>query len=126
MGYEVKLIVGEVLSYDPDAVKTLLEICRVDLCKPGYGSHTGQYLHVSRKAATEHFQFFADNGNDLISEDAYGEPLPAVDIDGLITAMEADQVEDAYRRFSLALAMLRELRTWDQEPIRLKVIQYGH
>lgn len=125
MGYEVKLIAGTVLSFEQSDVKTLLEICRIDLSKPGYDTNTGRYLNESRKAATVHYQFFADNGNDRISEDRYGEPLPAVDIDALIAAMQADQDEGGYyRRFSLALAALQDLREWTDPDLR--VIQFGY
>lgn len=124
MGYEVTLIAGTVLSFEQSDVKTLLEICRIDLSKPGYDTNTGRYLHESRLAATVYYQFFADNGNDRISEDRYGESLPAVEIEGLIAAMQADQDEDGYyRRFSLALAALRDLREWTDPDLR--VIQFG-
>jgi hypothetical protein len=100
MGYEVKLIAGTVLSFEQSDVKTLLEICRIDLSKPGSDTNTGRYLRESRQAATVYYQFFADNGNDRISED-----------------------RDA-RRFSLALAAVRDLHEWTDPDLR--VIQFGH
>lgn len=122
MGYETKLIFGEVLTFDPDEVKTILEIGRIDLSKAGYSTTTGEFLAAERKAATVHYRFFADNGNDRIDRDPYDEPIPAVNIDGLIAAMESDQEDDEYRRFTLALAALRVIRSWPN----VVVLAYGH
>lgn len=130
MGYETKLIIGEEMTWDkrPDGSKLILEICRIDLSKCGYTSATAGVLGAASKSG-EHFCFYADNGNDYVTEDCYGDKVTAVDIDALIAAMESDQKKGTYRRFSLALALLRQFRDdpeWQSDRVPLRILQWGH
>lgn len=127
MGYETRLHIG--IEYDiANPERTISEIARVDLSKVGYSTRTGKVLADARKS-DEHFTLWADNGNDRITEDRYGDALTAVDMDELIDAMHADNVEEPYRRFTVALALLTAIRNdpeWDYDRDRIRVVQYGH
>lgn len=128
MGYETRLHIG--IEYDPawNYERTIHEIARVDLSKAGYTTRTGRLLAQARNS-DEHFTLWADNGNDRITEDSYGDALTAVDMDELINAMHADNAEEPYRRFTVALALLTAIRNdpeWNYERDRIRVVQYGH
>lgn len=129
MGYESRLIIGHRAQFTRDGPPQVLEVVDItlDLSKAGGSSTaTGRLLDEARRGGdvvTIRGQCASDcdkceESDCEIAEDCYGDPLTLVDRDALIAALEQDQVVDPYRRFSLALAVLREFRDnpqWDLE-----------
>lgn len=136
MGYETVLIIGYEcgFTFAPDwpeelGRNTVLTIATVDLSKVGYDSFTAEVLIEARESGTTFYGTYYDtDGDGTLTEDQYGDKITAVDPDALIAAMERDQQEDGeYRRFTLALAILKTFRDdplWKGE--KLRVLQYGH
>ena len=149
MGYEIQLIAGEIGSTD-----TFIEIARVDLSKIGNGPlHNlisyakgketpnfidwkflkdvkGNHLDVD-PSASEIFGIGMDyktvsiwEGDAKISEDPYGDPLPAVPLLHILAAINQELKLGNYRRFSLAKALLDEFSTSKWENIF--IVPYGH
>lgn len=149
MGYEIQLIAGEIGSTD-----TFIEIARVDLSKIGNGPlHNliayakgkdtpnfidwkflkdvkGSHLGVD-PSSSEIFGIGMDyktvsiwEGDEKISEDPYGDPLPAVPLLHILAAIDQELKLGGYRRFSLAKALLDEFATskWDN----IFIVPYGH
>lgn len=149
MGYEINLIMGEIGGTD-----TFIEIARVDLAKIGNGPlHNlisyakgketpnfidwkflkdvkGNHLGVD-SASSEIFGLGMDyknvdiwEGDVKTTEDPYGDPLPAVPLLHILSAINQELKLGNYRRFSLAKSILEEFATdkWDN----IFVVPYGH
>ena len=144
MGYEVRLHIGTTssftdLEYDMTHGRSMLGVVQVDLSKPG-NDECGKLLSAALKAQKKNLAdnpdtepkrgFYASDGDTLITEDAYGDPVSPVDVDALIRALEADlDTTDyggkGYRRFELALSILKVMKDrWPNET--LTVLTYGH
>lgn len=122
MGYETRLHIGEVYTWTDD--NSIRDIALIDLSCAGHSTHTGMLLAAAR-AAKDKTYAVPNSGGNYDHEDRYGEPLTAVDIDSLIDAMEADNNNEEYRRFTLALAVLRAVKN-DPSWRNLVVVQYGY
>lgn len=118
MGYEVRMHIHSEWpltkeDYPEEDFFHGVEIARIDLCKIGHGP----LWDVIQQADT-FGAFFADNGNDLISKDCYGDRLRRVPGKLVAEALEAELAADYYRRFSMALAMLNDaLKGFGEEKI---------
>lgn len=64
------------------------------------------------------------NGNDLIGLDAYGDYRRFVPIDKMIELIEKCNSEDCYRRYEIALAFLRSVKTHFTSDVGCVI--YGH
>jgi hypothetical protein len=149
MGYEIKLIAGDITSD-----KSFLEIASVDLSKIGNGPLSKIISYAKGKETPDFndWKFLKDvkgshlgldpltseifdvgmnydnvsiwEGIDKISEDPYGDPLPAMPIQHVLAAINAELKIEKYRRFELAKQMLDELASskWDN----IFVVPYGH
>jgi hypothetical protein len=149
MGYEIKLIVGEMSSS-----KSFLEIASVDLSKIGNGPLSKIIAYAKGKETPDFsdWKFLKDvkgshlgldpltseifdvgmsydnvsiwEGVDKITEDPYGDPLPAIPIHHVLVAIDAELKLEKYRRFELAKQILDELTSskWDN----IFVVPYGH
>ena len=131
MGYETTLIIGIGTSvYAPPAGRfgVITPIVTIDLVKVLELTATGRVLSEGSRMSSQHYAtWYASNGDTPTTEDPYGDPLTAVDLTALIDAMESDQNREPYRRFALALPVLKAFRDdpeWEDEDI--VVLQYGH
>jgi len=117
MGYELKLNVCSNIHYfvhngesyySPDYM--------IDLYKPGYGSEiydiSKEYLVPHDSNVEPEIIWYRYDGNDSkVTKDMYDSyPVPCP-ISVAITALERDIENDDYRRFIIALNILREIRT---------------
>jgi hypothetical protein len=149
MGYEIQLIAGEIGSTD-----TFIEIARIDLAKIGNGplhnlisyakgKETPSFIdwkflkdvkgnHLDADSATsEIFGIGMDykpvsiwEGDEKISEDPYGDPLPAIPLLHILAAINQELKLGSYRRFSLAKSLLDAFASssWDN----IYIVPYGH
>ena len=149
MGYETQLLVVNHYQHTGDRVhyetfpagsskyagKRYLQrpsgevIATVDLSKAGYETHTGLVLENARSEARDTgFELFFPASKKGRTEyvDLYGNSVSSVNRTELILAMQRDNASDPYRRFALALTILREFDklSWDGDSI--KVFQYGY
>lgn len=125
MGYEIKIYVGEVPSFEKNEPKWFNVIGMVDICKPGYESQIYK-LAVDKESWTfqQKVYFYGSDGNTQINKDKYGEELKTFPIDIVIAALEKD-IKANYRRFNIALDFLKSIKeNWkDQE---VSVILFGY
>jgi hypothetical protein len=149
MGYEIKLIVG--ILHDRDFLEVarvdLSKIGHGTLSKlilfskgkeisPEFkdwrflNSVRGEHLGLDPKSS-ELFDMGMDyvnveiyEGDFRTKEDLYGDPLPAIPILQVLSAIDNELKEDTYRRFSLAKAMLDSMKSeqWDN----VYVVPFGH
>lgn len=82
--------------------------------------------YVDRKGKPTSHYIYADNGNDKITEDCYGEPLQEIEIKDLVTYFK--KTPDDYRRRAPFVALLRAFqKEVDKGNFkRLVVLRYGY
>jgi len=118
MGYDFRIFAVErVREYGYSPV-----VAEIDLKKIGSGALYA--LHVDSTPAKPKAYVYGLDGNTKFSEDMYGKPLSIMEVGAVIKAIEADNKRESYRRFDLALAMLREFQKHFGEDAR--VLGYGH
>lgn len=78
---------------------------------------------IKNYPATDAF-IFADNGNDLIVEDLYGDPLTEIPLKDMIQILKEVSKGDRYRRWNPCIQMLKGFnpREWNN----LVVLHYGY
>lgn len=74
-------------------------------------------------SATNAF-IFADNGNDLIVEDLYGEPLTEIPLKDMIQILEKASKGDRYRRWNPCIQMLKGFNPYEWD--NLVVLHYSY
>jgi len=129
MGYEIKLIIGN-LSEGGNGNQCCLIIGTIDLCKVGDGPMST--LNAKREDTDNgKVYFYADDGNTQIKKDLYDAPLRLRTLREVIKALEEESKiseekgETFYRRFDIALAMLKRIeKTFTGE--RVGVLFFGH
>ena len=149
MGYEIQLIAGEIGSTD-----IFIEIARIDLAKIGNGPLRNLISYAKGKETPNFidWKFLKDvkgdhlgidptsseifgvgmdyktvsiwEGDEKISEDLYGDPLPAVPLLHILAAINQELKLGNYRRFSLAKSMLEGFVSSSWENIY--IVPYGH
>ena len=124
MGYEVRVYVGRVQHSSNETSGRWFQLWAMfELCKPGYDSEI--YKLCSDPAiGNERVFFYADDGNTEITVDRYGKRLKAIPFDIVLKALETDQGNDSYRRFKVAVDLLRSIKEHAGE--QLSVVLYGH
>lgn len=109
-------------------------IAMIDLCKCGYDAPVSTVISEAIKAQkavlaseAKPAPFGLYQGEDFVVEDPYGDPLAPIDLDDLIAALETEVAgEYAYRRFTLALGMLKTFRDLRADYPSTFVLHYGH
>ena len=149
MGYEIKLIIGQLnnKSFLEIARIDLSKIGHGTLSKlilfskgkeisPEFkdwrflNGVKGSHLGLDSKS-TELFDLGMDyinveiwEGDEKIKDDLYGDPLPAIPLLQVLSAIEQELKHDSYRRFSLAKSILEGMKgkEWDE----IYVVPFGH
>lgn len=129
MGYELKVYVGKVCDVPSPAGGMYFQVLgMVDLSKPGSDSNVA--LLARRDAIADKLSELSTpiymydlDGNTEYVKDCYGEPLVAVGLDEVVTALEKDFKETGYPRFKVAADLLRSAKGVGYPA---KVVLYGH
>jgi|694.fasta_scaffold21009_4 hypothetical protein len=149
MGYEIKLIIGvlrdksflEVARVDLSKIgigtlSKLILFSKGKEISPEFkdwrflNDVKGSHLGLDSKS-TELFGLGMDyinveiwEGDEKIKEDLYGDPLPAIPLLQVLSAIEHELKYDSYRRFSLAKSILEGMKgeEWDD----IYVVPFGH
>jgi hypothetical protein len=149
MGYEIKLIVGvlrdksflEVARVDLSKIgngtlSKLILFSKGKEISPEFkdwrflDSVRGEHLGLDSKSS-ELFDLGMDyvnveiyEGDFRTKEDSYGDPLPAIPLLQVLSAIDNELKEDSYRRFSLAKSILDGMKgeEWDD----IYVVPFGH
>jgi hypothetical protein len=149
MGYEIKLIIGvlrdksflEVARVDLSKIghgtlSKLILFSKGKEISPEFkdwrflNSVRGEHLGLDLKSS-ELFDLGMDyvnveiyEGDFRTQEDLYGDPLPAIPLLQVLSAIDNELKEDSYRRFSLAKSMLDSMKSeqWDD----VYVVPFGH
>jgi hypothetical protein len=133
MGYDVRMIIGEVHPEHDRRNKPLSWVsvmATLDLCVIGDKGKLPPLVRASLKKKSEGYYWYADNGNTKVRKDCYGEFPTPVPLKDVLEALEEDVRNDTerYRRFRWALALIRSL--WETESEHksdsIKVLFYGH
>ena len=120
MGYELRLHVGEYHVYD-DRVY-FLEIGQLDLCKVGMGE-----LVIENDPDAINCFIWASDGNTQLTEDDHGDPIRAIPLKAAILKLKRlVKVADPYRRYVIALAMLKAIDDTFIEDEDVYVAFYGY
>jgi len=149
MGYEIKLIIGklgnrsfsEVVRVDLSKIghgplsKLILFAKRKEI-SPEFkdwkflNDVKGVHLDLDSKSS-ELFDLGMDYidveifyGDEPVTKDLYDDPLPAIPILHVLSALNEELKEDGYRRFTLAKSILEEMSSdsWND----IYVVPYGH
>jgi hypothetical protein len=125
MGYEVKLYVGRVSpNMTRDEQRRWFNTwAMVDVCKPGYDSET--YKLSANHDIGQPIYIYGADGNTEIAEDCYGKQLKAFPLDDALAALETDNGSTRYRRFQIAVDLLRSVKA-NAGDESLSVFLYGY
>lgn len=138
MGYEVELVIGTPHFHTGggEIGRVSTTIATYDLSKPGGAVSRLIYDSIQRckNGETQRFAFFGSDGNTLVYEDRYGDPLSQVPLQELIRALHAELASDdytyGYRRYVGALALLETFadpRHWPTGVVEtIVVLTFGH
>jgi len=151
MGYEIKLIAGEktddktfieIISIDLSKIgvgplSKLISFAQGKDKTPdfkdwrNFKSIMGKHLGVEGETAdlfgigTQYDFVSIYDGNEKVDEDLYGDPLPAIPVLQVLSALEEElRMDSSYRRFHLANSALKEFETdlWSD----IFVVPFGH
>lgn len=102
-------------------------ICEIDLscANTTYMSDIIHRAHHSKDKKTPCLFGYESNGNDIFVKDSYGEPMYPIAIKDILEAMERDHAKEPYRRFAVAIAMLRVFIDEKMFP-KVQCTLYGH
>lgn len=154
MGYEIKLHVGQISSVDQKTFLEIasVDLSKIGsgplnhLIQFAKGKSVpvefkdfkflkdikGNYLGVD-SLSSEFFDIGMDyikteiwDGESKVSEDLYGDPLPAIPLDHVLAAINEELKHDHYRRFKIAQGLLKEFTSSDWGESNIYVIPFGH
>ena len=125
MGYESKLYIvnklPEHVAIRYNGMQYSELIAMVDICK--YHKWSNKAINYPRTNC----YFYAEDGNTIIIEDQYGEPLKEVPLDDALDILdEAFYSGDSYRRLGPALALLQSLKDNENKWDEIVVLHYGY
>lgn len=125
MGYEVKVYVGRVsVSTTRDEQRRWFNTwAMIDICKPGYDSEI--YKLSADHDIGEPIYIYGSDGDTEIVEDCYGKRLRAFPLDVALTALETDNGSTRYRRFQIAVDLLRSVKA-NAGDEQLSVFLFGY
>lgn len=122
MGYEAKMLVGEVsapFSGDEARGSWFRVIAMLELCK------VGSDLHLAGAVSNRPVFFYGIDGNTEVTEDDYGKRLTALEVQEVLRDLQNANAKEPYRRFQMAIELLESIT--DKFPTdRLGVVLYGH
>ena len=131
MGYEVRLILGEISSISQEDLHYFSVVGSFDLCKVdmgivddiAHGKNEGANL-LSRNGSMPLRRVYFYEGEAQVSEDMYGAPLYAVSPDLVLTRLRELKEQDSwYRRLQPAIDFLESMNTHFGE---YHVVLFGH
>ena len=121
MGYESRIyVVNKTNILEEHGKFYAQEIAKLNLCK------CGDFCDVFQKETDSYI--YADDGNTPIFADKYDEPLKEASLDDVIAWLqEKINSGNDYRRFNVALALLKSFQTdqWGQGD-NIVVLHYGY
>jgi len=119
MGYEVKMYVGEHTKSGEGYISV---IGMVDLCKPDYLDAVSK---IDSEVSAIKGYIYCDDGNTKMELDRYEKPVRIHLATAMLEALKSANKKEPYRRYSIAIAMLKEaLKHFRAET--LVVVLYGH
>jgi hypothetical protein len=129
MGYEVRLIVGQVCEWDKRQPQSFITMAEIDLCKPG-DCHMLNLLVPGHNFP--HVAVFGSDGDTQISQDRYGDKLYAIPIETFLPALAKDFTKSkdeyggvGYRRFLWAYRLLSSMKRHGKHD-KIHVVMFGH
>lgn len=122
MAYESKIIIAELCEMEN--YKCSLEIARINLSRAGEGFTDIFTNTLDWEICGDGFEMNSTKEFDM-TEDSYGDICRYTDLQTVIDYMEKSEAYEHYRRFGVALAMLKAFQNekWDYPLI---VIHYGY
>ena len=120
------------IGYKIVEAESMQIIAMVDLCKASVGA-VGEVINKGHGHGSSREQFvggdrgcfFDDGGNAMILEDCYCDAMTFVDPKEVLRAMEEEQKQQPYRRFTIAIAALKAaIKEFKME--KLRVLFFGY
>jgi len=116
MGYDLKLYVGELRNGVNEKnsldVVAMVDLCGVDTLVSSLINNTGLPVY-----------FYDTDGNTRVEFDRYDRELSALPIDQVIKIIQKTNRNNPYRRYKVALGILKTIKTTFQNP---HVVLFGH
>lgn len=125
MGYESKLVIVKKshLNSDPDCNNKVWaeKIAEIRLCVV----HGEVYSKILDYPITNNY-YYEHLVDDPIIEDMYGDELREIPLNDCITILETANTSDYYRRYTVALGLLKSFNTNDWCDGEIVVLHYGY
>lgn len=122
MGYDVKMYVGRINEYDERTPKWFDVYLMFNLCSVG---NPLEDLSYKRDEGTPIY-FYGEDGNHKIAKDLYDRPLVALPLEQMLDALKRTMKGSPYRRYKVALDILRSFQTHWGENEEVSVVLFGH
>jgi hypothetical protein len=125
MGYESKLIIirKSCLSADPDCNNKVWaeKIAEVSLCK--VGNDVCSKIEDYPITNSYYYEHLID---EPIIKDMYGDELREIPLDDCIEILETADKTEHYRRYTIALGLLKSFNTNDWRDGDIVILHYGY
>jgi len=122
MGYETRIYISRV---DSDGYCN--QIAMIDLCKCGDGAFA-TLVKKSTPSEPKHYLYVGtdkDGDENKIDTDMYDSPLSCMDATKALEALRIDNLNVAYRRFTIAIALIEKaIDGFGEDDI--KIVGFGH
>jgi len=128
MGYEIKVIIGELTSISNEDGVWFREIASYDLCKVNLSELQGvikgkEFNMLARMGEIEKHSIYIYEGDNPVNEDLYGDRLVAFDARLLLTTLKEKAASEEYRRYPPLISLLESMLVYFDN---LKVVLFGH
>lgn len=124
MGYESKLVIVKKshLDSDPDCNNKVWaeKIAEVRLCKVG-----NDVIKIKDYPITNYY-YYEHSVDEPIIKDMYNDELSEIPLDDCITILENAYKTDPYRRYAIALGLLKSFNANDWNDGDIVVLHYGY
>ena len=125
MGYESKLIVAKRTVQERSGLVWFEKIAEINMSMCGTNFRYIFTTEIESNIYGDGFEKGSTEDSYVMTEDRYGKVCKYTDLQTVIDYMEKEEAKEHYRRFAVAIAMLKAFRAEEWES-PLVVIHYGY
>lgn len=125
MGYESRLIVAKRTVQERSGLVWFEKIAEINMCVCGADFRYIFTTEIESNIYGDGYEKGSTEDSYVMTEDKYGKVCKYTDLQTVIDYMEKEETKEHYRRYAVALAMLKAFQAEEWES-PLVVIHYGY